>query len=80
MYYVYILHSINFPNQIYIGYTKDLNQRITAHNSGKAIHTSKYKPWKIITALLFKSEEKAKEVELYFKTQSGRAFIKKRLM
>jgi len=46
-YYVYILRSINFPKQTYIGFTSDLKKRIKKHNEGGSPHTSKYKPWKM---------------------------------
>jgi hypothetical protein len=36
-------------------------------------------PWKIKTAIAFKDNDKAIEFEKYLKSQSGRAFAKKRL-
>jgi len=47
--YVYLLRSKLFPNQTYIGITHNLKNRLPAHNAGRYIHTSKFKPWKIIT-------------------------------
>jgi putative endonuclease len=47
MYYVYILRSIAQPDQTYIGSTGDLKRRLAEHNSGKSIHTNKFKPWKL---------------------------------
>jgi predicted GIY-YIG superfamily endonuclease len=38
MKYVYLLESIDFPNETYIGLTDDLRQRVAAHNSGQAKH------------------------------------------
>ncbi|NOX65598.1 MAG: GIY-YIG nuclease family protein, partial [Chlorobi bacterium] len=46
MYYVYILKSL-IAEKTYVGFTKDLDQRIRDHNSGKSTYTKKYKPWKI---------------------------------
>ncbi len=34
MKYVYILESINFPAETYIGLADDLRQRLAAHNAG----------------------------------------------
>ena len=48
MYYVYILKSINFPDQTYVGFTKNLTQRLQAHNAGNSIYTAKYKPLGIL--------------------------------
>ena len=76
MYYVYILQSINNPDSFYIGFTIDLKQRIQEHNSGKSVHTNKYKPWKIKNYFAFDNEQKAKDFESYLKTHSGRKFCK----
>ncbi|MBE6456556.1 MAG: GIY-YIG nuclease family protein [Alphaproteobacteria bacterium] len=76
MYYVYILQSINNPDSFYIGFTTDLKQRLAEHNSGKSIHTNKYRPWRIKNYFAFGDEQKAKDFESYFKTHSGRKFCK----
>jgi len=76
-FYVYILQSINFPDRHYTGFTEDLLSRLEKHNSGQCPHTSKFKPWKINTAISFDSKEKAMDFEKYLKSHSGRAFAKK---
>jgi putative endonuclease len=78
MYYVYLIKSINFPDTFYVGYTINLKQRIETHNSGGSIYTANYKPWKLVTYLVFTEQAKAKKFEQYLKSQSGRAFAKKR--
>lgn len=78
-YYVYILQSEIDPNRFYTGYTEELQNRLKDHNQGKCKHTSKYIPWKIITAIAFTNKQKALAFEKYLKTSSGRAFSKKRL-
>jgi putative endonuclease len=78
-YYVYILHSEVDHERFYTGFTEDLDSRLKAHNSGNVPHTSKYKPWRIKTAIAFINRQKAIEFEKYLKTPSGRAFAKKRL-
>ena len=78
-YYVYILRSINQPDRHYTGFTEDLEARLQHHNSGGDPHTSKYRPWNIKTAIAFTDREQALAFERYLKTQSGRAFAKKRL-
>jgi putative endonuclease len=79
MFYVYLIRSLVFPNQIYVGITGNLKQRLKTHNSGGSIHTLKYKPWELITYIGFKKEMKARQFEKYLKSGSGRAFAKKRL-
>ena len=77
MYYVYLLKSELFSDKTYIGYTKDLKNRIKKHNSGGSIHTAKYKPWKIHAYFAFETEELAVKFEKYLKSHSGRAFASK---
>jgi putative endonuclease len=77
--YVYILQSITFSERFYIGLTDNLRDRLKRHNAGELIHTSKFRPWKIKTAVAFTSRERAAAFERYLKSSSGRAFAKKRL-
>ena len=77
MNYVYLIQSIPYPKEKHIGITSDLKDRLKVHNEGGSLHTSKFKPWKLIMYLAFSSEEKAQEFEQYLKTGSGRAFAKR---
>jgi putative endonuclease len=79
MKYVYLLQSINHPDQDYVGLADDLRARLKVHNSGGSPHTAKYKPWRLVTYLGFSDEAKAVAFERYMKSGSGRAFAKKRL-
>ena len=79
MKYVYVLRSVNYPNQRYFGITSDLRQRMAEHNAGKSAHTSKFRPWRVATYIGFSNEQKAVAFERYLKTGSGKAFSKKRL-
>ena len=78
MYYVYLLRSIPNPDQTYIGYTEDLKARLQAHNHGQSPHTSKYKPWILITYLAFNDKARAISFEKYLKSHSGKAIANKR--
>ncbi|MBM4309430.1 MAG: GIY-YIG nuclease family protein [Deltaproteobacteria bacterium] len=77
--YVYILESINQPEHYYTGFTENLKIRLNAHNTGKCLHTIKFKPWKLKSAVAFTNYDKAVSSKKYLKTSSGRAFAKKRL-
>jgi len=79
MKYVYLLQSIDFPDETYIGLTDDLRDRFSSHNAGHSPHTAKYKPWRLVTYVAFSDERKAVEFEHYLKSASGRAFANKRL-
>ena len=77
--YVYILKRQINPDHFYVGRTRDLRTRVSRHNSGQVLHTSKWKPWRLKTYLAFSDSSRAMALERYLKSASGRAFIKKRL-
>lgn len=79
MYYVYLIRSIEYPSEHYVGYTEDLRQRLQTHNQGGSPHTAKFRPWQLETYLAFTTQAKAQAFERYLKTGSGRAFAEKRL-
>jgi putative endonuclease len=76
-YYVYILVSLANNKAHYSGITRDLKSRVSEHNRGKCPHTAKQRPWKIETAVAFRSEAKARDFERYLKTGSGREFARR---
>ncbi len=78
MFYVYLLRSINFPDQTYIGYTEDLKARLRAHNAGQSKRTAKFSPWQLVSYHAFAGKRKAQAFEYYLKTGSGKAFASKR--
>ena len=77
MFYTYVLESVNYPVQRYIGHTADLKQRLIEHNSGKCFHTSKFSPWKLKFYIAFEELEGAQHFEKYLKSGSGHAFAKR---
>ena len=80
MYYAYILRSVKFPSQTYVGSTSDLRKRLTEHNSGKSIHTNKFKPWILMAYVALTEKGLAEKFERYLKSGSGRAFSVRHLM
>ena len=77
MNYVYILRSLSHPEQFYTGLCNDDEARLIAHNAGQSPHTSKYKPWKLVSSHYFERREVAAAFERYLKSGSGRAFANK---
>lgn len=77
--YVYILESVRFMNCFYTGATDDLAARLEKHNAGQVPHTTKFRPWRIKTAIAFRQRSRAIDFERYLKSSSGRAFARKRL-
>ncbi|MDP3980646.1 MAG: GIY-YIG nuclease family protein [Chlamydiota bacterium] len=80
MHYVYILQSTIKPNARYIGFSTNLKDRLSYHNSGSSPHTSKYKPWILLNYFAFSNKNKAYKFEKYLKSASGRAFSKKHFL
>lgn len=79
MKYIYLIHSISHRDQRYIGLSTDLKARLAKHNEGGSPHTSKYKPWKLMTFIRFDDDDKAAAFEQYLKSSSGRALANKHL-
>ena len=76
---MYILRSVNHPEQTYIGSTHDLRSRLAQHNAGKSIHTNKFKPLDLMAYVALQDKLLAETFERYLKTGSGRAFAKRHL-
>ncbi len=79
MHYVYLIQSHSAPAKRNLGMTSDLKQRLREHNEGKSSHTSKFKPWKLVTYVAFADKPKSEAFERYLKSGSGHAFARKRL-
>ncbi len=75
MWYVYILYSQKLEKK-YIGFTKNLKNRLDEHNSGKSNFTSKGGKWKLIYYEVFLSEKDAREEEIFLKNGKGRERLK----
>jgi len=75
MFTVYALHSPAY-NKIYIGYTSNLELRLTQHNStSDKGFTTKYRPWVVIHTENFATKKEAMTREKQLKTAKGREFI-----
>ena len=66
-YYVYMLRSIGKKPVTYVGYTIDLKNRISLHNSGKGAKFTRGRKWKLIYKEKFASKNKAISREYYIK-------------
>ena len=76
MWYVYFLQLSN--NDIYVGSTSDLKQRVQSHERGHVTSTRQHRPLTLQTYVAVQTEGLARNLERYFKTGSGKAFAKKR--
>ena len=66
-YYVYMLKSLNKNNQTYVGYTKNLPERIKLHNSGKGAKFTRGRKWKLIYKEKYTTKNQAISREYYIK-------------
>ncbi len=66
MYYVYVLKSKK-DNGLYIGYTEDLNERLTEHNAGRCVSTKGRKPFQLVYYEAYRSETDARMRETRLK-------------
>ena len=66
--FVYVLGSRK-KNKLktYVGWTKNLNQRLRKHNLGRGARSTRGRNWKILYYEIFNSKEKAMRREYYLK-------------
>ena len=62
-----MLKSIGIKPVTYVGYTKDIKERLTLHNSGKGAKFTKGRKWRLIYKEVFESKSKAISREYYIK-------------
>lgn len=77
-YCVYVLISLKDKN-LYVGYTTDLQERLTAHFQGKADATAPRRPFRLIYCEYHHSKSDAKRREQYLKTSAGKPALKRML-
>ncbi|MFY0688584.1 MAG: GIY-YIG nuclease family protein [Cyclobacteriaceae bacterium] len=75
-FFVYIIQSEK-DSTFYIGYTSNLERRITQHNESKSGYTSRKKPWKLVYAEEFSNKSEALIREKFIKKQKNKDFYKK---
>ncbi|MDO8496310.1 MAG: GIY-YIG nuclease family protein [bacterium] len=73
MFYFYVLKSTK-DNELYFGYTEDLKNRLSQHNSGKVPSTRLKKPLILIYYEAYRSQSDAKHREYSIKLR-GNAYL-----
>ena len=66
-FYVYMLKSLEKKSVTYVGYTKNLPNRIRLHNSGKGAKFTRGRRWRLIYKEKLTSKSKAISREYYIK-------------
>ncbi len=75
MYHVYLLYSSS-SDRYYVGYTTDLAQRVSEHNSGSGARWTRGKgPWALVYYEYFDSESEARKREVSIKKKKRRAYL-----
>ncbi|MCK4781928.1 GIY-YIG nuclease family protein [Candidatus Parcubacteria bacterium] len=74
MYYVYIIKSLT-NNKYYIGYTKNIKERLERHNEGRSRFTKNKGEWILVYQERYNSRGEAIKREKYIKSQKSRKFI-----
>ena len=70
-----ILYS-NTINRYYVGYTNDIDRRISGHNRKKGKFTDKGIPWNLVYKEDFVNKTEAMDRERFIKSKKSSAFIK----
>jgi putative endonuclease len=78
LWYVYFLKLRN--GDFYVGSTNDLRRRVSTHNIGRVKSTRLLLPAKLEAYVAVADERRARALEKYFKSGSGKAFSFKRLV
>tara|TARA_Y100000590_G_scaffold460566_1_gene620169 strand:+ start:538 stop:789 length:252 start_codon:yes stop_codon:yes gene_type:complete len=66
-FYVYILKSLKDKSVTYVGYTKNLKNRLKLHNYGKGAKFTRGRKWKLIYKEKFQRKNKAMSREYFIK-------------
>jgi len=78
MYFTYVLKSTK-DSKLYIGFTDNLEVRISDHEKGLVNSTKYRRPLKLVYYEACLSKKKAIKREKYFKTGFGRIFLRDRI-
>ena len=78
MWYVYFLELNN--GHIYVGSTPDLKRRFASHQKGQVQSTKAFCPMRLRSYVAVETEIKARDLERYFKSGSGKAIAAKRFL
>lgn len=80
MYYVYVIQNLLNAKLLYIGYRRNIKQRLSDHNSGKGARTTKNKGgWRLIYLEGYLNIKDALGREKFLKGGSGLKYLKKQL-
>ncbi len=75
MFFTYVLRS-EVDGKLYIGFTRNVQDRLSRHNKGDVISTRRRRPLKLIFYEAYVSKKDALRREGYFKTNPGKRALR----
>jgi len=72
---VYALKN-GINNEIYVGMTKNLSQRLKEHNQGKNRYTKAFMPWMVFYTEEYPDYVSARKREKELKSTTGKRFLR----
>ena len=76
--FVYAIYSPT-SDQIYVGISEDVTNRLNDHNKGKAKFTQSYRPWILFYTEEYQTYAEAREREKKLKNATGKLFLRQKL-
>ena len=77
MYWVYYLRSL-INNDLYIGSTENIDNRLKRHNLGRVKSTKAYRPWVLLGFEAYQTRSEAVKKEMFFKQHQQKELLKKK--
>ncbi len=75
-YWVYSIKSLK-DGILYVGMSKNIEERLRCHNAGQVFSTKGRRPWELIYSKFIGDRKLARKKEIYLKSGSGKEFLKK---
>lgn len=75
MYFVYAIQSAK-DRKIYVGFSSNLQRRLSEHNHGYVFSTKAYCPWNLIYNEQVINRKEARIRELFLKSGVGKEYLK----
>lgn len=72
---IYAIQS-KVDKRLYVGMSKDINERLKVHNNGQVFSTKGYRPWVLIYIEEIGNRIDARKREKYLKSGCGKEFLK----
>ncbi len=79
MYFVYVFRSLK-DSKLYIGYTEDIEKRVSQHSMGRVTATKHRLPLQLLYYEAYLDKRDAKGREKFLKGGSGHKYLRKQML